>query len=364
MIERLAQSLGVMPDAPSFWLPLVFMAALVVIIVGGVILDGFDIGVGLLLGVAPPGERDRMIMLLNPWRDANEFWLLLGAGLFIAAFPFAWGDILAQLYAPLVLMLCGTVMRSVSAEFRLRSPAAVRPRWIVAFWAGSLMCAFSHGVLLTHIVTAYQDPPGQIWFDLFMGVCAVFAYVLLGASWLIMRVRGSLQARATNWARYSVRWTAAGMVAVAVTLALSNAGILYKWAQPSELESVVSLWVLMLVCFVGIELALGRLPTSRHEWLAALPFACCVMLFLTMLLGLAYGLFPYLILDVTTIWDAAADVASLQLVLAAAVVAAPVLLLFNILAYRSVFGREGVLDEPPGLTSGKRVTAAKPPPGA
>jgi len=360
MIEQLARSLGATPDDPSFWLPLVFMAVLGLIIVAGAILDGFDIGVGLLLGVAPVSERDRMMRLLGPWRDANEFWLLLGAVLFAAAFPFAWGDILTQLYAPLVLMLCATVVRSVSAEFRLRSPTTRRTRWIAASWTGSLMCAFSHGVLLARIVTSYQDQPGQRWFDLFLGFCAAFAYALLGASWLIMRVRGSLQACAVRWARHSVRWMAAGMVAVAVTLALSNAEIMYRWTNMSGLASVVLLWLLMLTCFVFIELALDRLSTTSGAGLTVLPFVCCVLLFLSMLLGLAYGLFPYLILDVMTIWDAAADAASLRLVLAAAMVAAPVLLLFNVLAYRSMFGCE------PGSASrnGSLMLTDKPPSNA
>jgi len=361
VIAHLALSLGMTPDDPSFWLPLVFMAALVAIIVGGAILDGFGLGVGLLLGLAPGDERERMMSVLDPWRDANEFWLLLGAALFAAAFPFAWGDVLAQLYAPLVLMLCGTVLRSVSAECWLRSPLAVRPRWIAACWAGSLMCALSHGLLLAGIVTAYQNPPGQIWFALFVGLCAVFAYALLGATWLVMRVRGPLQVCAVNWARHSVYWTAAGMAAVAVTLALSNAGMMTKWANPSGLQSAALLWLCMLACFVCIELALGRLPTCSG-W-TTLPFACCVLLFLIMLLGLAYSVFPYLILDVMTIWDAAADTASLRLTLAAAVVAAPVLLLFNILAYRSALGREPVASAVSTvLASGSRTTTDRPPP--
>jgi len=359
VIAHLALSLGVNPDDPSFWLPLVFMAALVALIVAGAILDGFAIGVGLLLGLASGDERERMMNLLGPWRDANEFWLLLGAVLFAAAFPYAWGEVLSQLYAPLVLMLCGTVLRSVSAEFRLRVPLAARSRWIVACWAGSLMCALSHGLLLAGIVTAYQNPPGQIGFALFVGLCAVFAYALLGATWLVMRVDGPLQACAVNWARYSVRWTAAGMVAVAVTLALPNAGMMIKWASPSGLQSVALLWLCMLACFVCIELALDRL-SARAGW-TMLPFACCVLLFLTMLLGLAYSVFPYLILDVMTIWDAAADTASLRLTLAAAVVAAPVLLLFNVLVYRSAFGRERAASV--ASSSGSRTTTDRPPPG-
>jgi len=355
VIEHLALSLGVTPDDPSFWLPLALMAILLALIVGGAILDGFDIGVGLLLGVAPKNERDHMMQQLGPWHHANASWLPLGAGLFAAAFPYAWGEMLTQLYAPLMLMLCGTVLRSVSATFRLRSPAAVRARWIAAYWAGSLLCALAHGLLLAGVVTAYQNPPGQAGFALFIGLCGVFAYALLGATWLIMRVHGTLQACAVNWARHSVRWMAAGMVAVAMVLALSNAGILYQWANLSGLASLALLWVGMLACFVGIELSLARLPSEGDKVLAALPFACCVLLFLTMLLGLAYSLFPYLILDVMTIWDAAADAASLRWILAGTVVLAPIWLLFNMQTYPSAFGRDAL--------NGSTMMADRPPPG-
>ena len=99
MIAMLAASQGLNPDDPSFWMPLAFMALLFVVIAAGVVLDGFDLGVGILLQLAPAEERGRMMSLLSPWRDANEFWLLLGMGLFASAFPFAWGAVLASCMA-------------------------------------------------------------------------------------------------------------------------------------------------------------------------------------------------------------------------------------------------------------------------
>jgi cytochrome d ubiquinol oxidase subunit II len=338
LIAALAASLGLTPDDPSFWMPLVFMGMLFVLIVAGTVLDGFDLGVGILLRLAPVDERGRMMALLSPWRDANEFWLLLGVGLFAAAFPFAWGVILGQLYAPLTLMLMGVVLRSVSFEFRLRARTETKPRWVIGFWIGSLMTAFGQGMALGRIATGYQNVSGYYWFSLFVGLCAVAAYVLLGATWLTMRVEGELQRLAVQWARHAIRWTAAGMVAIAVTLGLANAGIFYKWSNLSHLGLAVGVWVAMLLGFVGTEMVLVRLPrhAERFSWV---PFVICVGLFLLMLGGLAYSLFPYLILDDMTLWDGAASLGSLRLVLSGAVVAVPLLVVFNILAYRSVFGK-------------------------
>jgi len=340
MIPALAASLGLDPSDPAFWMPLLFMGLLFLLVAGGAVLDGFDLGVGLLLGAAPPAERTRMMILLSPWRDANEFWLLLGAGLFFAAFPFAWGAIAGQLYLPLTLMLLGTVLRSVSFEFRLRANAATRPRWIAGFWLGSLLTAFSHGLLLARVVTGYADQPGYLWLALFVGVCAVAAYALLGATWLAMRVEGLLQRAAVGWARHATRWAAAGMVAVSVVLGLANGGVFYKWSNLSDLVVAAAIWGVMLACFVAIEMLLNRMARGQALGLAWLPFALSVLLFLLTLGGLGYSLFPYLILDDLTLWDGAAATGSLRLVLAATVVCVPVMAVFNVLAYRTLFGRE------------------------
>ncbi|HEY0295540.1 MAG TPA: cytochrome d ubiquinol oxidase subunit II, partial [Bordetella sp.] len=101
MIDALAASLGLAPGDPAFWMPLVFMAILLLLIAAGIVFDGFDIGVGLLLQLAPTESRPQMLAMLSAWRDANEFWPLLGVGLFCAAFPFAWGPVLGKLYGPL-----------------------------------------------------------------------------------------------------------------------------------------------------------------------------------------------------------------------------------------------------------------------
>ena len=254
---------------------------------------------GILLQLAPAEERGRMMSLLSPWRDANEFWLL-GMGLFASA-SFAWGAVLGKL-GPLTFMV--PLLRSVAFEFRIRARNEHKPRWIFAFWAGSLMTAFGQGMLLGRIATGYQSDAGYGWFALFVGLCAVAA-VLLGASWLVMRVDGDLQRRAANWARHAIRWTAVGMVAIAVTLGLANAGIFYKWSNIAHLSLAATVWVLMLGGFVAAEMLLARLPgqADRFSWL---PFVLCVALFLLMLCGLAYSLFPYLILDDMTLWDAPA----------------------------------------------------------
>ncbi|MVW73490.1 cytochrome d ubiquinol oxidase subunit II [Bordetella sp. 15P40C-2] len=338
MIEMLAASLGVSANDPTFWIPLVFICMLFLLILGGVLLDGFDIGVGILLPLAPTEDRGRLMSLLSPWRDANEFWPLLGIGLFAAAFPLAWGVIFGKLYGPLALLAMGMVLRSVAFEFRIRARDELKPRWVFAFWLGSVATAFGQGLILGRIATGYQTEAGYGWFTVVMGLCVIAAYVLLGAAWLVMRVDGDLQRRAAAWGRHAIRWTAVGMVAASVMLGLANAGIFYKWSNPTGFAVVAAVWAIMLLCFSGLEMRLARLPQAEpsQHWV---PFALCLLLYWLMLAGLAYSLFPYLILDDMTIWDGTAAVESMRLVLAAAVVGLPVVLVFNLWAYRSVFGK-------------------------
>ncbi|GAB2902264.1 cytochrome d ubiquinol oxidase subunit II [Paralcaligenes sp. KSB-10] len=337
MIVSLALSLGMNPQDPAFWMPLAFMGILFTVIVAGTILDGFDIGVGCLALFAPPDLRPRMLSLLSPWRDANEFWLFLGMGLFVAAFPNAWGSVMGELYLPLCVLALGVMLRSVSFEFRLRAPIEMQSRWLAGFSLGSLITALAHGFLLGQLVVTYQTGAGYLWFSLFVGLCALAAYCLLGAAWLIMREGGELRVRAVMWGRRAVRWAAAGSVGVSVVLAFANTGVFLKWSDGPQWPVVVGLWGFMLIGFVSIEMCLQRM-INRSYRTTAFPFTMTLLIFLVTLGGLGYSFFPYLVLDDITIWDAAASVASLRLILSAAVIALPVALIFNIWVYWRMFG--------------------------
>lgn len=342
MIASLTAALGFGAQDPAFWLPLVLVAIFFVIMVAGTVLDGFDIGVGCLVLFAPHALRPRMLSLLSPWRDANEFWLFLGMGVFVAAFPNAWGAVMGKLYVPLTILALGVLLRSVSFELRLRSPIEMQSRWVLGFGLGSLLTALAHGILLGLLVVTYETRAGYFWFSLFTGVCVVAAYCLLGASWLIMREGGELRARAVAWGSRAVRWTAAGVVGVSVVLAFANTGIFLKWSDGTQWPAVVTLWLCMLVCFVSIEMCLQRMINHSYRT-TGLPFFMTLIIFLITLGGLGYSFFPYLVLDDITIWDAAASVSVLRLILSATVVALPVALIFNIWVYWHMFG----LSRPP-----------------
>ena len=345
MIDTLALALDLRPDSPEFYLPLIFMGLFALVVLAGVVLDGFDIGVGCLSVFAPKSLRPRMLSLLSPWRDANEFWLFLGMGLFMAAFPRAWGRIMGELYLPVTLLAVGTMLRSVGYEFRLRAPREHQPYWMRLFGLGALLTALSHGMLLARVATSYQFQSGHVWFIGFTAACSLAAYCLLGAAWLIMREGGELRARAVFWGRRCVRWAAAGAVGVSVVLALGNPGIFLKWGASGVGWAVIALWFCMLAAFVCIEICLQRMINTSYRN-TMLPFVMTLLIFIMTFVGLVYSFFPYLVLDELTIWDAAAAPDSLQWVLGATAVALPVALVFNIRVYWRMFGLS-VPPEPP-----------------
>src|SRR5699024_8880871 len=148
------------------------------IFIAGVVLDGFDIGVGCLSLVAPKNLKPNMLAMLKPWRDANEFWFFLGLGLFAAAFPYAWGQTIGRLYFPLALLSLGVILRSVCFEFRLRSTAKSKSMWQFGFGVGAVITAFSHGYILARIIVGYESSIGYVSFAVLIGVCAIAAYSL------------------------------------------------------------------------------------------------------------------------------------------------------------------------------------------
>src|SRR5690606_6843457 len=176
----------------------------------GAVLDGVDLGVGILMPFASQEQRDRMFTFLGPWRDMNVFWIFLGCAILLSAFPKAWAYVSGALYLPLMLLAAGALLRGVSYEFRLRALAGGRAVFAAAFALGSLMTAFGQGLVLGRIAVNFGTEPGSELFAVFIAFCTVAAFILLGAAWLLMRVEDDLQLQARGWVRRAARLTAAG----------------------------------------------------------------------------------------------------------------------------------------------------------
>ena len=317
---------------PAGWLPLVFMGLMGLAMLVYVALDGYDLGVGILLGLATDGEKDTMVESIGPFWDGNETWLVLGVGLLLAGFPLAHGVILGELYLPVAAMLLGLILRGVAVDFRVKAPAARKAWWNRVFHAGSLIAALAQGVMLGRYVTGFQGGAWAWAFAAFVGVTLAAGYTLLGACWLIMKTEGEVQRRAVSWARRCVWLAAAGIAAISVATPLVSAYVFQKWFSFPNIVLLAPVPLMTAALFALVAIALQHQPRPDERW-SWLPLAGTVSVFVLAFFGLAFSIFPFVIVDRMTIWQAAAAPESLRFILAGAVIVLPVMAASNAYAY-------------------------------
>lgn len=334
---------GIDLTSPSGWLPLVFALVMALSMLAYVILDGYDLGVGALLNSADTIEdKNTMIASIGPFWDANETWLVLGVGVLLVGFPMAHGVILGALYLPVALMLVALSLRGVAFDFRVKAKAHHRPLWDKVFYLGSLLASWSQGFMLGQLILGFKQDTAAYVFSALIGFCLVFAYRLLGASWLIMKTEGALQLRAVAWAKGSLWLTAAGVIAISVATPWVSQRIFDKWFSFPNLLMLLPIPAVTLALFVVIQRSLKRLPVrfaQGNQYGAGVPFASTVGIFLLSFYGLAYSLFPWLVIDKLNIWQAASAPEALLVIFYGVLVVLPVIIGYTVFAYRVFWGK-------------------------
>ena len=325
------------------WLPVVFTALMGLSMLLYVVLDGYDLGVGILLRQADDAQKDTMIASIGPFWDANETWLVLGVGLLLVAFPMAHGVILGALYLPVAFMLIGLILRGVAFDFRVKVHAEHKPLWNIAFYVGSLLAALSQGFMLGLYITGLQYNLVGVVFGIVIALCLVAGYMLLGSGWLIMKTEGELRARAIVWGRRSLWFTGIGIVAVSLATPLVSPRIFEKWFSLPNLFFLMPIPLLTGLLFMACLRALVKLGngSTRKEWV---PFVSTIGMFVLAFGGLAFSIFPYLVIDQITLWEAASARGSLKIMLFGAAVTLPVIIAYNIYSYRVFWGKTSELN--------------------
>jgi cytochrome bd ubiquinol oxidase subunit II len=318
-------------DSGSDLLPLVFMALMGIAILAYVVLDGYDLGVGMLMPGAERGEQDTMVASIGPFWDANETWLVLGIGLLLVAFPAAHGEILGELYLPVAAMLVGLMVRGVAFELRIKAEGWHRELWNWLFWAGSTLAAFAQGLMLGRFITGFQPGTGYWLFALVVGASLCGGYVLLGATWLILRTQGPLQAKAVAWAKWGLLWVALGVALVSLGTPLVSETVREKWFSFPRALFVSILPIGTLAAWLWVWRSLNRSDLQ--------PFLGSMAIFALAFAGLAYSLFPYVIIDRMTIWEAAAHPSALVFVLTGTSLVLPFIIGYTFWAYRVFRGK-------------------------
>ncbi|MFT6223677.1 MAG: cytochrome d ubiquinol oxidase subunit II [Paracoccaceae bacterium] len=327
---------------PAVWLPLTFAGLMGASILIYVVLDGFDLGVGVLFPFADNAEKDRMVASIGPFWDANETWLVLAIGLLLVAFPAAHGAILTALYLPVAIMLVGLILRGVAFEFRVKAPPRFKPAWNWAFFTGSLITSLSQGFMLGMYIMGLDHTPATLAFSCLTAVFLTVGYSFIGAAWLILKTDGRLQLKSLNWAQGGLWGLILGMGAISVASPLVSARIFEKWFAFPEIMLLAPLPLMSGLLVVLLWIGLRRLPTANDSF-AWFPFAAGTTLFILAFFGLAYSFYPYVVPEKLTIYEAASAPEALIIILAGTVFVLPMILAYTALAYHIFRGKATTL---------------------
>jgi cytochrome d ubiquinol oxidase subunit II len=323
------------------WLNLTWVAILGFVIIMYVILDGFDLGIGVLFPwIHDEKQRDIMMQTAMPVWDGNETWMVLGGSLLYGAFPVVYSTLLPTLYMPLLLMLAALVLRGVAFEFRFKAHE-YRYRWSITFAAGSTIAAFCQGLILGTFVQGYGVSTDLLiiknyqWltpFTLFTGIAVTCGYGLLGATWLIARTSDELHAKMQIFAKRLLIVVAFCLAIVSLWTPFIEAHIWQRWF------TIPNIFYLMPLPLAGMAVTfyLWYSIDQHAHWR---PFVLSIGLFLLAYIGFCISLWPYLIPYQTTFWQATSPRSSLIFMLVGTVLLLPILLGYTIYTYRVFRGK-------------------------
>lgn len=327
----------------SLNLPLIWAGLLAVAVFMYVLLDGFDLGIGILFPFAPSDhDRDVMMTSVAPVWDGNETWLVLGGGGLFAVFPKAYAALMPAVYMPIGFMLVALIFRGVAFEFRFKSEGILKRVWDQAFHWGSVVAAFSQGLILGALVQGIELDNGRFaggmfdWltpFSFFTGCAVVWGYALLGTTWLIIKTEHDLLDWSRKLALASMFVVLLCMIIVSLWVPLLDANAAMRWGIDypninwSRLLPLSPIPILVAVTGFTMYKAI-RGKDTVHK-----PFVCAVLLFLLGYVGLAISLFPYLVPYSLTLYEAAAAPNAQALLLAGAVFLLPVIFGYTIYVY-------------------------------
>jgi cytochrome bd ubiquinol oxidase subunit II len=333
----------------SLDLPLIWAGIIAVAVLLYVLLDGFDLGIGILFPFAgSPRERDVMMESIAPVWDGNETWLVLGGGGLFAAFPFAYAALMPALYLPVILMLLALILRGVAFEFRHHGRVRGKAFWTAAFAGGSLAAALAQGLVLGGFIQGVTLRDGAFaggpfdWltpYSLLVAVGVVAGYALLGAGWLVWRTDGELQARARRWGWMAAGATAALLAAVSLATLVVHPRIAARWGFADgafDIDALLPLMPIPLLGLIGLAVVAWGLRGRQGTALAG-----AYLVFLSGYVGLAVGFFPNIVPYDMDFRQAANADNALSLMLVGVAILLPAILGYTVWVYWLFRGKVG-----------------------
>ncbi|MBA4696903.1 MAG: cytochrome d ubiquinol oxidase subunit II [Legionella sp.] len=317
-------------------LPLIFALLLGFIIIMYVILDGFDLGIGILFPFTESeSDRDQMMNSVAPVWDGNETWLVFGGAMLYGAFPLVYGSLLPMLYMPIMLMVLALIFRGVCFEFRFKAVSA-KALWNWCFAISSIAASFFQGVILGCFIQGFPAHANKVqlnvhhWltsFSVLTGVALVCGYALLGASWMLIKCEGRLHEKMQHAAKGLLILVGFFLVLVSIWTPLQSTVIFKRWYQWPHPLFFAPLPLITIFASFLMWKQLGKITASWQ------PFFYSIVIFLCAYAGIGVSVYPYLIPWQTTFWEAAAPDSTLRFILAGVIFALPVLLGYTAYAY-------------------------------
>ena len=320
------------------WLPVFFVGVMGLALLIYTVLDGYDLGIGILLPLASDDDKDRMISTIGPFWDANETWIVLGVGILLMAFPQAHGIVLTALYTPVTIMLIGLTLRGVAFDFRVKAKMKYKNTWNTLFFIGSLSAASAQGWMLGRYVMGLTQTPVSTAFSIAIAIMLPVLYIMLGAGWLLVKTEGALYRQAGKWARWFVLPLGVGLFLISIATPIASASIAAKWFSLPEAIGLLPIPLASMVAYAVIVWVLWtpKVMNADYGWIV---FVSLIVLCIMSTLGLAYSIFPDVVIGQMTIWEAAASTASLQFAFYGTIIAVPAIFIYTLFIYRVFSGK-------------------------
>jgi len=303
-----------------------------------VVLDGYDLGVGLLLPAADEREKDIMIASIGPFWDANETWIVLGVGILLIAFPQAHSIVLTSLYLPVTLMLMGLILRGVAFDFRVKAGDKHKAKWNRLFAFGSLVASLCQGWMLGAFVTGLTGDATSTLFAALIALALPALYIMLGAAWLLIKTEGELFNKAVRWGRMAVLPMGGFLLLISIATPLVSSAIADKWFTLPNAIGLMPIPIATALAYAGLIWVFNskQILHNGYGWLA---FVALMVMCVLASIGLAYSLFPDIVLGRISIWEAASATESLLFTFWGAIIALPMILAYTIFIYRVFRGK-------------------------
>ena len=322
-------------------LPLIFMALMGIAMLVYVISDGYDLGVGMLMHRATTEEKDVLVASIGPYWDANETWLVLGIGILLTAFPKANTIVSGELYLPITFMLIGLILRGVAFDFRVKAHDTHKQTWDRLFFAGSTIASVAQGWMLGRYISGFGTGWNYPVFAAAIALALPMAYVLMGAAWLIMKTDGPIQEKAIRWAKTAWLPMVAGMVLISMATPWISQTVRERWFTLPALLALMAIPLMTGIALLAVRYLLdAKAIRGQLSWL---PFVLLILVFVLGFLGLAYSIYPYVVIDQLTVWQAASSPAALKVILFGVCISVPAIVWYTTFSYRVFRGKTGEL---------------------